>query len=98
MKLTESVGIRLLEKSISFQQMISAICDFTPICLVVTSDDGKKEMDLTENVRIELLEKSDRDPNSRQQRVPTHISTKLRQHNSRCTRLSQHNSACTNLS
>ena len=64
MKLTESVGIRLLEKSISCQQMISAICDFTPICLVLMSDDGKKEIDLTENVRIELLEKSDRDPNS----------------------------------
>ena len=59
--------------------------------------DGKKEMDLTENVRIELLEKSDRDPNSRWQPLPTHISTKLRQHNSRCTRLSQYNSACVNL-
>ena len=35
MKLTESVGIRLLEESISCQQMISAICDFTLICLVL---------------------------------------------------------------
>ena len=55
-------------------------------------DDGHGDSDnddedvSTENVRIELLEKSDRDPNSRQQRLPTHISTKLRQHNSRCTR------------
>ena len=36
MKLRESVGIRLLEKSISCQQMISAICYWTRICLVLT--------------------------------------------------------------
>ena len=35
MKLTESVGIGLLEKSISCQQMISAICDFPLIFLVL---------------------------------------------------------------
>ena len=35
MKITANMVIRLLEKSITSQQMISAVCYFTLICLVL---------------------------------------------------------------